>query len=128
MTVRILPPPAQVPLAHGVARGGIFDAPWLPADFIGPGYAPLPVDSSTPQPVAPSVVSSPMGWGSTMPTGFGQVFEMVGPAPLRIEAYQPLERRFRGGIFAGMGQIAPMRRARPEWTRWQMAALARRGW
>ena len=128
MKVRLLPPPAQAPLAHGDARGGIFDAPWLPADFIGPGYAPMPIDSSTAQRIAPSVVGVPMAWGSTMPTqgaGVGNMWEMVGPAPIAIPQFQPIQRRYRGGIFRGVGQVERVAVRRPEWTRWQLVAAAR---
>ena len=127
MIVRILPPPAAAPgLPHGTDRGGIFDAPWESSYYIGPGYNPLPLDASASKKVPMSRDFRPMQFTSTQPQPIGAIEEFADPPPLPIKAYRPRAFPAHGGIFAGVGQVEEMARARPEWTRWQIIDRARR--
>jgi hypothetical protein len=128
MITRILPPPAAPPnVPQGLDRGGVFDAPWEPGQYIGAMHPDLPFDASTPRKVPMSRDYRSMKFTSTLPTPVGQFTELVGPAPLPIKAYNPRNYPHAGGIFAGVGQIQDMAFARPEWTKWQLSPGARRG-
>jgi len=123
MIVRMLPPPAvPAAMAQGTNRGGVFDAPWAPPDFIGPGFPDVPFDASTPHRVPLNVQGRPMQFTSTLPQPMGAyTVEMADPPPIPIGPYHPSKRPSRGGIFAGVGAspIERMPMARPEWTKWK---------
>jgi hypothetical protein len=125
---RLLPPPAAPPnVPQGTDRGGVFDAPWEPGQYIGAMHPDLPYDASTPRKVPMSRDYRRMQFTSTLPTPVGSFMEMVGPAPLPIKAYNPRNYPRHGGIFAGVGQIESMPTARPEWTKWQLQRGPLRG-
>lgn len=107
---RLLPPPITPPLAHGLSRGGIFDASWTPPTYIDASRPTVPTNSPPGHDVSEDVFKTPIAFQSpTQPrritghAGMGAaLIERVGQAPLPVRMGHPVQTSggtIEGGIF-----------------------------
>ncbi len=128
----LLPPSTPPALPHGLARGGIFDAGYVPPTYIDQARATVPTDSPPTHDVAQDIFRSPIGFtrSETVRTitgpvarpgmaGYGQfiqgmgpqpgaIIERAGPPPLPIHGWRPVavpHGTVEGGIFGAQRRV-----------------------
>ena len=130
----LLPPSTPAALPHGLARGGIFEAGYVPPTYIDMARATVPTDSPFTHDVSQDVFRAPIsfrrsesvrtitgpnpgmaGFGRHVPghipgmgPGPGAIRERVGPGPLPIPGYHPVpvpHGDTEGGIFGDRRRV-----------------------